>query len=132
MEEKQNNFIIPKDLKKIPINYLVATKLLKHVIERQNDPIITYGDLAAKIDEGFNPQNLRDPLGVISSACKENNLPPISGVVVNGELRLPGEGFYKEFFPGRPVSEWEEIYKNNLFSIKNCTVWKEFLEAIEK
>ena len=132
MEEKQNNLIVPKDLKKIPINYWVATELLKYVIDNPDNPVITYGKLVEKLHIDFNPRNLDKPLGVISSICKENNLPPISGVVVNGELRLPGEGFYKEFFPGRPVSEWEEIYKNNLFSIKNCTVWKEFLDAIDK
>lgn len=132
MEVKQNNFIIPKDLKKIPINYLVATKLLKHVIKHQDDPIITYGDLAAKIDEGFNPQNLRYPLGVISSVCIENDFPPISSIVVYKNTGLPGDGFYIQFYSGvNWQKDMQKIFEKNKLAIINCTLWKELLNAIE-
>lgn len=131
MEVKQNNFIIPQELKKIEIYYLVATILLKHVIDNQeNNLVITYGKLVKKLPFEYNPRNLDKPLGVISSTCRENNLPPISGVVVNGDTGLPGEGFYREFFSGNPMSEWEEIYKNTVLAIKNCRLWEDFLDAI--
>lgn len=133
MAVKQNNFIIPEELKKIQVNNLVATKLLKHVIEYKNDPIITYGDLAAKIDEGFNPQNLRDPLNVVSGACIENDLPPISSIVVYKNTRLPGDGFYIQFYSGiNWQKDMQKIFEENKLAIINCAVWKDFLEAIEK
>lgn len=130
MTEK-TNFIIPKKLKMVQINYLVATKLLRHVIDNQENSLeITYGELVKMLPFEYNPRNLDKPLGVISSICKENNLPLISGVVVNGDTRMPGDGFYKEFFPGRPMNEWEEIYKNNILAIKNCKLWKDYLDVI--
>lgn len=133
MEVKQNNFIIPEELKKIQVNNLVATKLLKHVIKYKNDSIITYGDLAAKIDEGFNPQNLRDPLNVVSGACIENDLPPISSIVVYKNTRLPGDGFYIQFYSGiNWQKDMQKIFEENKLAIINCAVWKDFLEAIEK
>lgn len=130
MKEKYD-FIIPNELKKIQINYLVAVKLLQYVVDnKENNLEITYGKLAKMLPFEYNPRNLDKPLGVISSICKENNLPLISGVVVNGETKMPGEGFFKEFFSGRSMGEWEEIYKNNLFEIKNCKLWKNFLDTI--
>lgn len=129
MKKQTNNFYIPQELE-VSLNRQVALELLKYVVNNQNDPAITYGTLASKISDDFNPRNLDKPLGVISSVCVQNNLPPISGVVINKELKLPGEGFYKEFFSARPMSEWEEIYQNNLLAIKNCILWKDLLDAI--
>lgn len=124
-------FYISDELKRVELNRKVAVELLKYVIVNQSEPTITYGKLASKIDRDFNPRNLDKPLGVVSSVCIENNLPPVSGVVINKEFKLPGEGFYKEFFSGRKMNEWEEIYKNNILEIKTCNLWKDFLIAIE-
>ncbi len=123
-------FCIPENLKKVPLNRKVAIELLEYVIANQSEPTITYGKLASKVDRDFNPRNLDKPLGVVSSACIENNLPPVSGVVINKEIKLPGEGFYKEFFSGSPIEEWEEIYIKNVLAIKKCKLWKDFLDAI--
>ncbi len=131
MTVKQNNFIIPKDFKKIEINYLVATKLLRHVINNQNDPVITYSELTRKLPFEYNPRNLDKPLGVISSICIENALPPISSIVVNKDFRLPGEGFYREFYSGRQVSEWKDIFEKCKSDVINCGFWQDILEAIE-
>ena len=79
----KERFYIPENLKKVPLNRKVAIELLEYVIANQSEPAITYGKLASKVDRDFNPRNLDKPLGVVSSACIENNLPPVSGVVIN-------------------------------------------------
>lgn len=129
-KEERRQFIVPEDLKKIPVNRGVAISLLKYVIDNQDDPVITYGDLTKKLPFNYNPRNLDKPLGVISNACLANDLPPISSIVVNKGTRLPGSGFYREFYSGSSVDKWKDIFEKNKFAIANCAVWNEFLEAI--
>lgn len=132
-KEERRQFIVPEDLKKIPVNRDVAISLLKYVIDNQDDSIITYGDLVKKLPFDYNPRNLDKPLGVISSACLANDLPPISSIVVNKDTRLPGEGFYKQFYLNiNWQKDMQKIFEENKLAILNCTRWMDFLEAIEK
>lgn len=122
--------IIPEFFGNAPLDYMVAEELLKHVISNKKNPVITYGRLAEKISPDFNPRNLNLYLGNISDVCKENGLPLISSIVVNKETRLPGEGFYRYFYNGQPMSEWEEIFKKCKSEVIKCTSWQALLEAI--
>lgn len=86
--------------------------------------------MASKISPDFNPQNLSEPLGNISDLCKENGFPLISGVVVNIDTGLPGDGFYKYFYNEMSMCEWEDIFRRCISDVKNCTGWQELLDAI--
>lgn len=124
--------IISEDFYKISLNLTVAEKLIKHVISNSNNPVITYGQLAAKISPDFNPRNLGNYLGCISDECKENGLPLISSIVVNQDSGLPGEGFYNYYYGERPVSEWENIFEECKTNVMNCTLWQNLLDAVIK
>lgn len=128
--KKDKMIIIPEYFGRKSIDYKVAELLLNHVINNLDNPIITYGELASKISPNFNPQNLSEPLGNISDLCKENGFPLISGVVVNKDTGLPGEGFYTYFFNERPMREWEDIFRKCLSDVKRCTRWQELLDII--
>lgn len=128
--KKDKMIIIPEYFGRKAIDYKVAELLLNHVINNLDNPIITYGELASKISLNFNPQNLSEPLGNISDLCKENGFPLISGVVVNKDTGLPGEGFYTYFFNERSMREWEDIFRKCLSDVKRCTRWQELLDII--
>lgn len=128
--KKEKMIIFPEYFGKKAIDYKVAELLLNHVINNLDNPVITYGELASKISPDFNPQNLSEPLGNISDVCKENGLPLISGVVVNKDTGLPGEGFYTYFFNERSMGEWKDIYRKCLSDVKSCTRWQELHDAI--
>lgn len=128
---KENRIVILEDFWKRPLNPIIAKELLRYVIRNQENPVITYGELALKISSDFNPQNLNVYLGNISDICKENGLPLLSAIVVNKDTRLPGEGFYHYFYHEKPMSEWENIYKQCKADIVNCTLWKDLLDVIE-
>lgn len=130
-KHRQNKeIIISENFSKIPFNYTVAEKLITHVIDNQTDPVITYEQLAFKISDDFNPRNLREYLGNISCECKANDLPPISSIVVLKGIGLPGDGFYREFYSERPMSEWEDIFKECKQSVIECDFWQNLLDAI--
>ena len=129
--KKLNQIIIPEDFFRNQLNYIVSTELLKHVISNQNAPIITYGELAAKISSDFNPRNLNVYLGNVSEICQENGFPLISSIVVNKDTKLPGDGFYKAFYNEKPISEWENIFNKCKSEVINCISWEKLLNAIE-
>ena len=123
---------ISKNFKNCELNITVAEILIKYVISNRDNPVITYKELALKISQDFNPRCLSPFLGNISNECKENGLPYISGIVVNKNTGLPGEGFYKEFYQERSCGEWEKINQKCKSDIINCTLWQDFLDAIIK
>lgn len=128
--KKKDLIIVPEFFGKNQLDYTVAEILLNHVINNRNDPVITYGELAKKIDSDFNPHNLGRYLGNISDVCKENGLPLISGIVVNKDSGLPGEGFYDYYYGGRPMNEWENIFEECKLNVISCTLWQDLLEAV--
>lgn len=105
----------------------VAVALLKHII--QDNEIITYGDLASKMDHPINPRNLDYPLGCISEACKENGLPLLSVMVVNKDTLNPGAGFFKYFFPELKQNEWEPKFFELYNQVKEYNNWNCVLDA---
>ncbi len=123
---------ISKNFKNCELNITVAEILIKYVISNQDNPVITYKELALKISQDFQPLNTRFYLKNISNECKKNGLPYISGIVVNGYTGLPGETFYKDFYQERSCGEWEEIFQKCKSDIINCTLWQDFLDAIIK
>ena len=132
IDKKLDFIIIPECFGNYELDYIVAKILLNHVISNRGNPVITYGELASQIASDFNPQNLGRYLGNISDVCKENGLPLISGIVVNKDTSLPGEGFYDYFYKEKPMSEWENIFEECKLGVMNCTVWKDLLNVIMK
>lgn len=129
---QMNQFVVSEKFEIDSVDYLVAKALISHVIRRQNDPVLTYGDLVIEASVNILPRNLGKYLGKISRTCKENNLPCISGIVVRKDTRRPGVGFYREFYrDGLLPSEQREIFEKCKMKIINCTLWKELLDAIE-
>lgn len=123
---------ISENFYKIPLNYTIAEILIKHVISNQNDPVITYGQLALQISPDFNPHILGDYLGYVSDECKKNGLPLISSIVVNQDSGFPGEGFYNYYYGERPMREWDQIFEECKLDVINCTLWQDLLDAIIK
>lgn len=131
MKEKEKIYI-PEYFGKKLLDQKVASILLNHVIKNKSNPIITYGEIAKEISTDFNPRNLDIPLGNISYICKENGLPLISSVVVNKETRLPGEGFYREFYCEQPMSKWGIIFEECKAKVIEYTLWEDLLDAISE
>ncbi len=129
---ENKEIIISEDFYKNPLNFTVAEILIKHVINNQNNPMVTYKQLAAKISSDFNPRNLGGYLGCISDECKENGLPLISSIVVNQDSGLPGEGFFNYYYKERPMSDWEKIFEECKSDVINCTLWQDLLDAVIK
>lgn len=125
-------FIISESFEIGSVDYLVASALINHVIRNHYTPEITYGDLVTEASVNVLPRNLGKYLGKISRTCKENNLPCISGIVVRKDTKRPGVGFYREFYrDGLLPSEQREIFEECKTKIINCTLWKDFLDAID-
>lgn len=131
-KKKMDLITIPENFGKNQLDYIVAEILLNHVISNQSDPVITYGELALKIDPDYNPQNLGRYLGNLSEVCKENGLPLISGIVVNKDTGLPGDKFYDYFFKERSMSEWINIFEECKLGVMKCTFWQNLLDAITR
>lgn len=131
-ELQMHKFIISESFEIGSVDYLVAKALISHVIRRQNDPVLTYGDLVIESSVNILTRNLGKYLGKITRTCKENSLPCISGIVVRKDTKRPGVGFYREFYrDGLLLSEQREIFEEFKTKIINCTLWKELLDAIE-
>lgn len=130
--QSDRSIIISEKFLKNKINCIVLRELLKCIINNQSEPIITYGELASKISNDFNPRNLNKYLLDVSDVCKENGFPLISSIVVNKNTGLPGEGFYNYFYKDQPMKEWENIYNKCKSEIINCMSWQKLLEAMEK
>lgn len=92
-----SQFIVPDYCMDLKVKE-VAIKLLEHLI--LNKEIIAYSDLTKLLSFDINPRNIEGQLGNISQACLDNGLPPLSAIVVNKETLMPGDGFFKFFYPG--------------------------------
>ena len=109
----------------------VGIALLTYVINHPSDPYITYKDLS-KLCNGIPHYHLEmdEPLGELSSLCKELGLPYISSVVYTQESGLPGGGFFKAFYPGVSRDKWMEIFIKCGKDVENCSKWKDLLNKI--
>jgi len=61
------------------------------VLAAKNRQILTY-DFVAKATGMMTP-GIGDMLRPIQQYCTENNLPPLTSIIVNGNTGLPGTGF---------------------------------------
>ena len=96
-------------------------------------PTITYKDLANKVGHGLTARTIDTFLGNISEICKENNLPYISAIVVNGETLMPGVGYFHYFYGinkndlDSQIKKFNEDYEK----IVGCKYWDDLLHEIE-
>lgn len=91
-----------------------------------NRQITTYGEVADILDyEGAGV--LGRQLGHIMFFCAQNQLPPLTALVVNGETGLPGEGLETK---NNLHKERENVFNYAWYSIFPPTP-KEFSEAWE-
>lgn len=101
---------------------------------------ITYEELCTelKIKKQYviEPINLRIPLGALSHTCKDIRfkLPLLSSIVVNKDTKIPGQGYFNEFFDGVEYAlasiRWEKEYKAIRLNT-NREKWIVFLEYLK-
>jgi hypothetical protein len=103
----------------------VGIILLKHIesLGEYDELLITYGEVARRLPDNFNPRNLDMPLGTLSGWCEELGLPLISTIVVNQGTLMPGAGYFKEFFPSAKEQQWPEIFVREFNRVKECRDW---------
>lgn len=136
ISKEQKNINIPDWFYDDARNIEVSTKLLLYVIEKLKKdlpPTITYKDLANKVGYGLTPRTIDTFLGNISEVCKENNLPYISGIVVNGETQMPGVGYFHYFY-GINKNDFDsqiKKFKEDYDKIVGCKYWGDLLFEIE-
>ena len=115
---------------------LIAKILLNRIKRFQasnddSDLLITYGDLSRKMDIGISPRNLDYPLGELSEFCThECSLPKISALVVNQDSYLPGDGYFKYFYPGSSSDTWISLFLHDLNAIKDEKCWEALAESL--
>lgn len=106
-----------------------AVTLLKHFISTGST--IYYGELAKQMTTPVEPINLNAPLGHISNACKENGLPLLSAIVINKESEMPGDGFFRYFYPQAKEDEWLEIYLKDFKKVSAYMHWDKVLKIFK-
>lgn len=108
----------------------IAIKLLEHIISENE--IIAYGELTKKLSFPMNPRNIERQLGVISFACKDNGLPPISVMVVNKDTLMPGESFFKAYYPDMKSNDerWKKCFEL-MKQVKSYKEWNKALDAFK-
>lgn len=123
-----SEFIVPEDCKDGHI-IEIAEKLLTFIIENPGK-LITYGDLSRQLSFPMNPRNIEQPLGRISFACKDNGLPPISVMVVNKDTMMPGDGFFKAYYPQLKTKDeqWKKCFED-MDKVKRFEDWDDVLNA---
>lgn len=95
---------------------------------------ITYGDLGEELD--LHHRVLRRPLGCIGDTLLElgdqwqEKIPPIQGLVVNKQTRLPGDNV--NFLRHQRMESWEKraIVKTKLEEVFNYPKWLDVLEEL--
>ena len=85
--------------------------------------------MANNVGKGLTARSIEPFLGNVSQLCADNELPYISGVVVNKDTRIPGDGFF-EFFYNIPKGDLDIFIKckNQIIDEKR---WIYLLNAIE-
>ncbi|CAC9610824.1 hypothetical protein [uncultured Gammaproteobacteria bacterium] len=94
-----------------------------------NRQITTYKKIANILDYNNGAGVLNRQLGHIMYFCKENNLPPLTILVVNSETGILGDGFETDLDLGRAR---EKVFGYNWFSIftpsalEFSEIWKSY------
>lgn len=88
----------------------IAKILLDKITRDRNLVSITYGQLADRLVPKMNPRNLDRPLGQISDFCKDNGMPLLSTIVVSQNTLLPGDGYFRCFFPNTKKELYKKVF----------------------
>ena len=127
---QRKTFVIPEEYKN-PESAMVAVKILENYFDNP-EKLITYGELSERVNcAGYetDARHIERLLGEISFACKENGLPPLSGLVVNKENMCPGAGFFEAYYPNVKVQDRIVKYAEIMKQILAYPHWDEVLEA---
>ena len=112
-----------------------ARTILPILVRQANaEKKITYGDLGEELD--LHHRVLRRPLGCIGDTLLElgeqwqEKIPPIQGLVVNKQTRLPGDNV--NFLRHQRMESWEKraIVKTKLEEVFNYPKWLDVLEEL--
>jgi putative restriction endonuclease len=102
--------------------YLV---LIGNAMRRQTT---TYNELAHAIGYGNARHVMGDRLGPIMYWCQQNDLPPLTSIVVREDTGLPGAGFVS---PAEVPAEQQRVFNFDWYSIIPPTV-DELREALKR
>ena len=107
----------------------VAIKILENLLTSSNGGLITYKELSRRVSFQTDPRHVEKYLGFVSYACKENGLPLLSALVVNEQNMIPGDGFFKAYFPGKRMNENEkdELFMRIYNEIREYPHWDKVL-----
>ena len=103
--------------------------ILVHRVLNMDNPTITYGDLAQKLEISHSRAalNLRFPLDYIGETlCQMKGVPPIQGLVVNQETGMPGDSVI--FLRNVDPEKKGEIVKQKWKEIRKYQNWLDVLE----
>lgn len=97
------------------------------ISKAHNRQIITYGILADLLGLG-GAIILAQPLSIIMYFCSQNDLPPLTVLVVNAKTGLPGEGLKID---GDLSAVREDVFNYNWYGLLSPSE-KQFSEARQK
>lgn len=111
----------------------IAKVLLRQVINNKYNPLITYGEVSNRLNGEVAPENLKPFLYVIADFCKDNNFPYLTAIVCTQKYGMPGNGFYKTYFPevGEDEKERMKTLNSCLNEIMEYNNWDELVECME-
>lgn len=104
----------------------IVEQLLKCI--KKNEFTVSYKELSERLSFKPNPHfGFRTPLYRIGNLCRELGLPFITFIVVNQDLKLPGEGF-RVFFEDMGINidnkSTEELFSEEREKINRCPNWQ--------
>lgn len=108
----------------------IAKILLNILLYSKEEPLITYGELSRRLPFPINPRNLDQPLGTLSDICSENRMPLISTIVVNQDTLMPGNGYFRYYFPGAKEQDWDRIFIEQYNRIKEFEQWEDLADLL--
>lgn len=103
----------------LSLQFALRQTLLDRV-RHEPDPILTYGELVAKQSIRVPPDDpqLHRLLDKISIAADKAGEGLLSVVVVNGQVKLPGDGFYEMArHRGRDCSSKHKLFERELAKV---------------
>lgn len=108
----------------------IARILAGRILDKEEKPLITYGELAKQLPYSISPRNLDGPLGTLSDICQYHGMPLLSTIVVNKDHSRPGDGYFKVFFQGKAENEWDQIFFEQLNKVENYKHWDKLLKVL--
>ena len=124
--------------KELQLVQAIAKVLTERVVTAcSKDAIpITYGELAQQVSalikpDSVSPHFLGHYLGIVSEKCQEFGAPHVSVIVYSQETGMPGDGFFKQFFPG--CTDKESVFVRELNKVLDSPrdIWRDVCAKIE-